>query len=637
MADLRTIFGKLTTLPPVGAAEDLDSWRDRLLDSLMKMLTPLGILPLIPSLILSVQARTWWIAGLHTGVFVVLMFVAFSPWVSSRIRGLTLVAMLYLLGITVLLTSSRIGAATVWMVFASILATVLFDRAGLIVSSAFNLLVVAGVTALVSYIGAVVIEGLVDLSEWLGTASSLVFVAFACSILVWGAVFGLRAAMGSSRDAYHALEDSHGQLRLAHASLETETEALLAAEAERRAQSEMREKLEVQLRESQKMEAVGRLAGGIAHDFNNMLTAILGFADLTRERLEHDDQACADVDEIRRAAERAQIMTRQLLALSRRQITQPQAIQLAQYVGDWRPVIAQLVGASVELQLDLAEDGWSVLIDPGQLDQIVLNLVVNARDAMPDGGRLILKTSNAMLTSSPHRVLADGRTISGQHALLTVRDTGRGMTPDVKERIFEPFFTTKAHGAGTGLGLATVYGIVAQHGGFIDVESEVDEGTEMRVHLPRTDALTAPEARDLPPGPAVAMGNLLLVEDEDNVRRLALRVLEKAGYRVLEAGSPAEAIALLEAGDYTLDLLVTDVVLPGMNGKQLYERLILDRPGLRVLYMSGYAEDAIARQGSLPPGTDLLEKPFHPSTLTDRVASALARPVLMPLPAPGAP
>lgn len=626
MTSLRVFLGRITALPPIGPAEDLDSWRDRLLDSLMKMLTPLGVLPLIPSLIIFTRADVWWTAGLHAGVFVVLMFVAFHPKVSSKIRGITLVAMLYVLGITLLMSSSRIGAATVWVVFASILATVLFDRAGLVISSAFNLLIVASVAGLVSYFGAHVIEGLVDLSEWLGTASSLVFVAFACSILVWGAVFGLRAAMRSSRDAYQALEESHEQLRLAHAGLETETEALLAAEAERRAESEMREKLEVQLRESQKMEAVGRLAGGIAHDFNNMLTAILGFADLTREQLDHDDQACSDVDEIRRAAERAQIMTRQLLALSRRQITQPQAIRLAQYIGDWKPVVAQLVGASVELEFDLEQDDWPVLIDPGQLDQIVLNLVVNARDAMPDGGRLILRTGNERLTPAPHHVLADGRTISGPYAVLTVSDTGRGMTPEVKERIFEPFFTTKSHGSGTGLGLATVYGIVAQHGGFMEVESGLDEGTEMRVYLPRTDALPAPEARDLPRGPAVGMGNLLLVEDEANVRRLALRVLEKAGYGVLEAGSPAEAIALLEAGDYTIDLLVTDVVLPGMNGKQLYERLIPDRPGLRVLYMSGYAEDAIARQGSLPPGTDLLEKPFHPSTLTDRVAAALARP-----------
>ncbi len=622
---LGDIIKKSAGLPPIDIEGDLDAWRNRVLETLMKTLVPLGLVPMLPSLLFGIYAHEWGMVVIDLLVYSTLVFVTFNPKVSPRLRGVALVTTIHVLGFGLLIASSRIGGATVWLVFAPFLATVLFDRTGMWASTFCNLVVVLGIALWASYTGPSMTPGKMHVADWLATGANFGFVGFAGSMIVGGVLAELRAAMERSREAYQALHESHGELRSVNVRLETETRALLAAEMERVAQGEMREELEIRLRESQKMEAIGRLAGGIAHDFNNMLTAILGFAHLTRERLEHDHQARDDVDEIRRAAERAQAMTRQLLALSRRQITQPHAIKPSVYLADLKMVLAQLVGAGVELELRLDEDTWAVLIDPGQLDQVVLNLVVNARDAMPDGGRLTISTSNETLDPTSRHLLTDGHPASGPYTVLRVRDNGQGMTPELKERIFEPFFTTKPRGTGTGLGLATVYGIVAQHGGFTEVDSALGEGTELRVYLPRTDVPVADEALIPEPPAYVNRGRVLLVEDEANVRRLTARVLKKAGYEMLDADSPTAALTCLEDCGWEIDLLVTDVVLPGMNGMQLYNKIRSRLPDLRVLYMSGYAEDAIARQGILPPGTDLLEKPFHPATLATRVAAALAR------------
>jgi two-component system, cell cycle sensor histidine kinase and response regulator CckA len=351
--------------------------------------------------------------------------------------------------------------------------------------------------------------------------------------------------------------------------------------------------LEEQLRQSQKMEAIGRLAGGIAHDFNNLLTAIKGYGEFLLADLPEQTAAHHDAQEIVLAADRAATLTRQLLAFSRRQTRTPEPIGLNAVVGELEGLLRRLIGEQVEFVTELSPELPSVTADRVQLEQVILNLSVNARDAMPEGGRLCVATG-----------LEDGL------AVLRVSDTGVGMGPEVRSHIFEPFFTTKEPGKGTGLGLATVYGIVEQSGGAIDVQSAPGEGSTFTVRLPALDESVAVVAEA--PAEAGSAGRVLLVEDEDLVRALVREVLERGGFSVLEAAGPAEAIEHCRS-DEEIDLLVTDLVLPGMSGTALVERIASERPGLRVLYTSGYVDE------SLEATANVLEKPFTPDDLLRKV------------------
>jgi two-component system cell cycle sensor histidine kinase/response regulator CckA len=355
--------------------------------------------------------------------------------------------------------------------------------------------------------------------------------------------------------------------------------------------------LEEQLRQSQKMEAVGRLAGGIAHDFNNLLTAIKGYGEFLLSDLPKDAATHRDAQEIVRAADRAAALTRQLLAFSRRQTLAPQPIELNTVVTDLESLLRRLIGETIDLVTDLAEEPPTVHADRGQLEQVMLNLVVNARDAMPDGGRLTIATRRR-----------------GRDALLEVRDTGIGIGPEARSHLFEPFFTTKEPGKGTGLGLATVYGIVEQSGGTIEVESELGAGSTFTIVLPALDEAAIQEKAPLPP--LRRAGRVLLVEDEDLVRSVVREVLERGGYSVLEASGPDEALELSGTPEQ-IDLLVTDIVLPGMSGSALVERIAPERPAMRVLYTSGYADQALSAAG------EVLEKPFTPEDLLRRVGELL--------------
>ncbi len=380
--------------------------------------------------------------------------------------------------------------------------------------------------------------------------------------------------------------------------------------------------LELRLLQSQKMEAVGRLAGGVAHDFNNLLTVITSYAALAVESLPRDAALRDDLQEIRGAADRATALTRQLLAFSRKQLMQPRVVRLNDLARDMERMLQRLIGEDVVLSLDLAPALGNVFADPGQLEQVLLNLVVNARDAMPDGGRLVIQTANVTL-SRELSIGALGAT-AGEYVTLTVADTGRGMSPETQQHLFEPFFTTKPAGRGTGLGLATVYGVVKQSDGDIHVDSAPGQGTRVRIYLPRCHdecpAVIAPPATvALPRGTET----ILLLEDDDALRVLASRILTRAGYTVLETGSPDEALARCESYAGPVELLLTDVVMPGLNGREVAERIQASRPGIRVLYMSGYTDDEVTRRGIVAAGTRFLPKPFSGEQLVQAVRDAL--------------
>ena len=380
--------------------------------------------------------------------------------------------------------------------------------------------------------------------------------------------------------------------------------------------------LEQQLRQSQKMEAVGRLAGGVAHDFNNLLMVIKGHTELLRNELPPAGEYSRKVEQIERAADRASGLTRQLLAFSRLQILQPNVMNLNDVVSEMGRLLPRLIGEDIELVMRTSHSLGAIRADASQMEQIIMNLVVNARDAMPDGGKLIIETSNPELDS----VYNDKHPIvrQGHYVLLCVSDTGTGMSLETQAHIFEPFFTTKAQGKGTGLGLATVYGVVKQSGGFIWVYSELGRGTTFKIYFPRVDqpvdrAIPAPTSSEAPRGTET----ILLTEDEHDVREVAREFLESGGYTVIEARDGTEALGLVEKHQAAIDLLITDMVMPRMTGQELAARLKEQRPKLRMLYMSGYSERAAAESLRSDPTVRLLAKPFSRSALLRTVHELL--------------
>jgi signal transduction histidine kinase len=384
-----------------------------------------------------------------------------------------------------------------------------------------------------------------------------------------------------------------------------------------------REKAEERLRQAHKMEAIGRLAGGIAHDFNNMLSVILGYSELAIETLEEGTATRSDVEEIRRAAGRARDLTRQLLAFSRKQILEPKVLDLNQTLLGMEKMLRRLLGEGIELTLLTHTAIGRIKADPSQLEQVVMNLAVNARDAMPKGGKLTLETRDAELDAGYAAEHPD--VIPGPYVLLAVTDDGMGIPPDDWKRIFDPFFTTKPKGVGTGLGLSTVLGIVRQSGGHIWVYSEPDRGTTFKLYFPRHDP-PADVPVTQPPSAVPARGweTILLVEDDDQVRALARAVLVRHGYNVLEAPSPGEAVLVCERYPAKIHLLLTDVVMPRMTGRELVERVAPARSEMKVLYMSGYTDDTIVHHGVLDAGIEFLQKPLTPDALLRRVHAVLS-------------
>ncbi|MCX7825484.1 MAG: ATP-binding protein, partial [Verrucomicrobiae bacterium] len=383
-----------------------------------------------------------------------------------------------------------------------------------------------------------------------------------------------------------------------------------------------RKQLEEELRQSQKMEAIGRLAGGIAHDFNNMMMAILGYSEMLLEQLPKESPYHKEVEEIFQAGERAADLTRELLAFSRRQILQPKVINLNEVVLAVSKMLRRLISENIELVVQTAEDLGSIKTDPGQFGQVVMNLALNARDAMPGGGRLVIQTANCALDEAAAQQHV-GLT-AGDYVTLTVTDTGIGMDPETMAHVFEPFFTTKDRARGSGLGLSIVYGIVNQSGGHIHVQSEPGRGTTFVIYMPRVDQPAEPVS--LPPPaapPARGTETVLLAEDEDTVRHLVSEVLRRNGYAVLIARDGAEALALAGRQKGPIHLLLTDIVMPGLDGYELADRLARVRPETKILYMSGYADHDIVRQDAIRPGSAFLQKPFAPDVLARRIRELL--------------
>ena len=392
---------------------------------------------------------------------------------------------------------------------------------------------------------------------------------------------------------------------------------------ERKRAEEEKHSLERQVQQAQKMEAVGRLAGGVAHDFNNLLTVITGYSELLLQKIGEESPMHGEVEQIQRAGERAASLTQHLLAFSRKQIIEPKVLDLNLLMANVGKMLIRLIGENIDLKTVHGKNLGLVKIDSGQFDQVLINLAVNARDAMPDGGTLLIETANVELDEEycagrPYQIRP------GRFVRLSVSDTGHGMTKEVTQQIYEPFFTTKEQGKGTGLGLSMIFGAVKQSGGSIEVYSEVGKGTTFKIYLPRVEEEAVTPGKDgqsavLP----IGTETLLVVEDEETLRKLAIRILGGLGYKVLQAGSGDEAISLAVEYKERIDLLLTDVVMPGMNGAELARQLVLHRPEMKVLFTSGYTDDAITRHGVLDKGVSFIGKPYTLSALTKKVREVL--------------
>jgi PAS domain S-box-containing protein len=435
-----------------------------------------------------------------------------------------------------------------------------------------------------------------------------------------GAVVTVLMSMAATADLTGDLDGVFSTSRLA-----------ISAVGDSQVPEEDRERLRAQLEQAQRLEGLGQLAGGVAHDFNNLIGVILNYAAFVGEEIDTAaaggagpqwKEAADDVGQIRRAAERAAGLTRQLLSFARREVIQPQVVDLNDLLINMASILRRTLGADLELITYLAEDLPPVLVDPGQIDQMILNLAVNARDAMPEGGSLTIATDS--LTVDRAYAAEWSSVLPGHYVRFTIADTGTGMPPEVIKHAFEPFYTTKNKGEGSGLGLATVYGAVTQAEGHVRIASAPGKGTTFTILLPVTDQ-SAAEAAQTPPSRYTASGQtVLVVEDEDALREVTRRLLTRQGYTVITATNGAEAIGTAAAYTGEIDLLLTDVIMPQMLGKEAAEKIMLTRPHIRVLYMSGYAQPVLASEGRLDPNVELLDKPFTERELLDKVHTVLA-------------
>ena len=381
-------------------------------------------------------------------------------------------------------------------------------------------------------------------------------------------------------------------------------------------------KLETQLRQAHKMESIGRLAGGVAHDFNNKLSVILGYAEMAKMELPGESKIWHQLDEITTAALHSRDITRQLLVFSRQDIISPKSVNLNDAIKNSKNALAHLIGEDIVLSFLPGSNLWQIKIDPVQIDQIVMNLAVNARDAMPDGGTFSIATTNIHITEQHQPDAIDAK--PGDYVCTSFTDTGVGIDKETLRNIFEPFFTTKEVGKGTGLGLATIYGIVTQNNGFIDVSSQVNHGTTFNIYLPR---LIDDRLENLPvkPDNSLGSGTILVVEDEDSVRKMIALMLQQHGYKVITASSPQEAIEIFRDKELHLDLILSDVIMPGLSGKDMMQVIGSVNQGVKVLYMSGYSSDIISQKGILEGKVNFIQKPFDISSLNEAIKMVLAQ------------
>jgi len=403
------------------------------------------------------------------------------------------------------------------------------------------------------------------------------------------------------------------------------TAPIIKARLQRDKEIEEKEKLRAQLQQAQKMEAIGTLAGGIAHDFNNRLTTIIGYAQIALIDVIKDESLRRKIEEIKKAGESAASLTRQLLAFSRKQVIKPEVLDLNEVISETEKMLKRMIGEDVEFQTILESELWKVHMDSGQIDQMIINMAVNSRDAMPQGGKLVVETANVDLDENYFREQGLDET-PGSYVMLAISDTGSGMNKETRDHIFDPFFTTKEIGKGTGLGLSTVYGIIKQNNGFIWVYSVPGQGTTFKIYLPKLkEDAEAEEKERIPVGDLNGSETVFIVEDDDKLRNLTRKILERYGYSALEAENGEDALRFSEEYEGQIDLILTDVVMPKMSGKELAEQLKSLRPEIKVVYMSGYTGNAIVHHGILPPWLNFLEKPFTPECLARKVREVLDR------------
>ncbi|MEO8029879.1 MAG: ATP-binding protein [Gemmatimonadota bacterium] len=565
----------------------LQQWRDRILTAVLWTLVIGGFVAWLPSTIMAFRGGLWGVIAAGTGSYLFLVVLLLARRVSFRRRAGAVVVLIYLLGLFFTLQFGPFAAGLLWLFAFPILAALLFG-----VRPALAALILTAAT-----LGAVGYQLSVGALSW---SSSI-------SVGLWAVIAGSFLAL----DALVAV--SVGVLLEGLSSTAVALEQQLLERA----------RIEEQLMQAAKLEALGRLAGGVAHDFNNILTAILGAVELLLPRFSPEDPDSAELAGIADAATRAAGLTRQLLAFSRQQIIQPRVMDLGVVVSGLEHMLRRLLRENVNLKLVIATGLPAVRGDPGQLGQVVLNLALNAADAMPDGGTLSIELSAA--TVNAELAAEHGGLTPGRYVMMVVRDTGVGIPPELQERIFEPFFTTKGPGQGTGLGLAMVYGVIKEANGDIWLQSKPGLGTSFQVCLPAvfeplTPTTPAPAGRPIEPGHGEG---ILLLEDDEAVRHLVGRQLRRNGYAVHAAAEGDEAIRLATRLGAGIQLLLTDVVMPGMNGPEVAALIRQQRPGLKVLYMSGYTDDAFRRDVVFAPGEAFLQKPFSEADLSSAVRRLL--------------
>ncbi|MBX3246320.1 MAG: response regulator [Myxococcales bacterium] len=605
-----------------------ERWRESLLRIVLRVGLGLGVLVYVPSVAIAWQLDMSAIVIADTLAVLVVAWLALVEPLTFTVRAAMLCAVLFSLGVVLLALVGPV--AQIYLLGFSLIATLLLRMRVGLGTVALNAATMLSLGLLGHAAPEMTLVGWGESpTAWAVVTVNFVFVN-ALLVAALGAIVGsLEEITARERHARQALETEQASLVATNERLEREVaerrrteEELRASEVRERALEDERKSLDAQVQHAQKMDAIGRLAGGIAHDFNNMLSVIAGYASLARESVPDSSELQSDLGEILKATERSTQLTSQLLAFARRQPIAPQVFELDEAVESTLRMLRRLVGEDIQVMWKPGRAGV-VRMDPAQLDQVLVNLAVNARDAIGGVGLLSVETSHVTLDEEYVRMHVEAR--EGSFAVLAVSDDGCGMDEATRARIFEPFFTTKPIGAGTGLGLATVYGIIKQNDGLIRVYSEPGRGTTFRVYLP-----SALEAEATVNRASTTVSNIggeetiLLVEDEPTVRELTARLLERLGYRVLVADGPRAALELSAAHAEEIHLLVTDVVMPQMSGRDVREALTKERPAMRCLYVSGYTADLLSPEGVLEEGVHFLPKPFAPSALAAKVREALA-------------
>lgn len=573
--------------PDIASTDALEVWRSRILSAVIWTFLGMTTVAAIAGMSVAVSNGLWSIVVFDAVAWLTGLALALCPERFYRFKSVSLIVIIYVVGCYFTYRFGPLAAGPLWLFAGPMLAGALFGR-----RAALGAL--GGLLGIIVVIGALAARGSLDWSD-----------EFAFERWV---VFGgsLVALSGSLSVAIGVLLDGVAQ-----------------ANRERENAIEARERLEHQLRHSQKMEAVGRLAGGIAHDFNNLLIAISGFTELAVESLEEAPSALADLAEVQHAVSKGKGLTEQLLTFSRKNASAPRNIDLNSYIKTANRLIEQLSGEDIQVHNKLCTETCTAAIDPDSFSQILVNATLNSKDAMQDGGDLTIETARVQIgpTSAGVRGLEMAH---GDYVVVSVTDTGTGVTDATLEQIFEPFFSTKAVGAGTGLGLSTCWAIVNQAGGYVNMLSEQGHGATLEIYLPFLLAkVTEPVENSSPVPASYGGGTILFVEDDEQVRKVLSRSLRSKGYRVLEAGHAEDALGLIADSPGSIDLLITDVMMPGRNGRELATMVADLKPGIAVIYISGYSDDVLTQKGVLEPGVTLLKKPFHLEDLTQRVQSLL--------------